>query len=250
MFKKLTYAEIGIDDEHNASILSTSTDAPRASLIANTHRTIIRVAELTKRDMWLREKNKWRLVQENFPLGRQLNETTHIFDGSLFTNNSGKRSFLMAALPLRVSESIFELSLEKWGSIHKIEGLETIEHMLFRHYAKQANSARDDNGKQIKNPKPMWVIFPQGKGFRLLVLDDGLPKSALCISSVPRTRLHELKRYWAGAETNNVTILFRKGEKKKNAWLQAFFKKKSGVEVVSECYSFGDKGLEITPHFV
>lgn len=210
--KKNICAEVTLCDElkpiFTAPVLGK---ASNVMLIANTHRTIIRVAELSKRERWLTPKIKWRLVQENFPLGNLINENTHIFDGSMFANNAGKTCFLMAAFPKAASDAVAEMGVEKWGSIHRLRRLDTMEHMLFRHYARLVNKAKGENGRRTKTPEPLWVIFPQGLGFKILHIEDGLPNSVHYISNQPRLCEIELSRVWEEVMPSRVIKLLRGG---------------------------------------
>jgi len=180
----------------------------RVTLVANTHRAVIRVAELPTRGGGLSNAAQWRLVEENFPLGPLLNADTHIFDGSIFENDAGRRCFMMAALPKAIAEPIGELAVTKWGSVHKLARLDTVEHMLFRHFAFDCES----KGKRLRkaeNPVPQWVVFPQSKGFRILYINNGLPQGAHYISNHPELRDAELERVWETAAPGQVVIVTR-----------------------------------------
>ena len=213
-------------------------------LIANTHKTIIRIAKLTKHDRFLNPKSKWRFVQENFPLGMLLNETTHIFDGTIFANKEGKRCFLMAAFPKALSDAVAEKGIKNWGSIHKIQRLDTIEHMMFRHYSRIVSITRDANGRLIKSPLPQWVIFPQDEGYRVLALDEGLPQSTYRISNHPNLREAELQRAFdANAPAIIVILTFNNDDKADglkpgiSSWIEVFARSRGNIEVKYEPFT-------------
>jgi len=227
---KTIYAEVTVCDGLTPTITTHDTSkAFRVALIANTSTAIVRLAELKRGDRRLNPKTKWRLVQENFPLGNLLNENTHIFDGCLFKNNMGKRCFLMAALPKAVSETIAEAGIEKWGSAYKIQRLDTIEHLLFRHYAKLANKTKDENGKRIKTPRPQWVIFPQGMGFKILFINEGLPNSVHYISNHTQFREGELGRVLDVAAPESGLLLTCGDDD--SLWIDGFLRDKCGFDV-------------------
>ena len=224
------YAEVTVCDGLTPTITTHDTGkAFKVALITNTNKAIVRIAGLG--DRRLNPKTKWRLVQDNFPLGNLLNENTHIFDGCLFKNNVGKRCFLMAALPKAVSEAIAEAGIAKWGRVNKLQRLDTLENLLFRHYTKLANKAKDENGKRIKTPKPQWVIFPQGMGFKILFINEGLPHSVHYISNHPQFREWELGRVWDAAAPESGVILSREEGSSDCFWIEAFIKDKGGFDV-------------------
>lgn len=223
MFGKMIYAEVTTHDDFMPAITTTGSDSRKGSccclelpatlpantkvtLIANTHRAIIRVAEMPARSKRLSTADKWRMVEENFPLGPTLNADTHIFDGSIFENNAGKRCFMMVAIPKAIAEPIGEMAVEKWGSEHKLARLDTIEHMLFRHVGREAINMRS---KTKETPAPVWVVFPQGIGFRILHIIDGLPKGAYYISDHPDLRGAELERAWESATPSHAVFISR-----------------------------------------
>jgi len=241
MGKKI-YAIVTIDKDLKPSF-ALPNPAPqiksisKVALIANTHRTIIRTAELAKNDRWLTPKVKWRLVQENFPFGIMLNENTHIFDGSLFANKTGKCCFLMTAFPKSISEAAADMGVDKWCSIHKLQRLDTIENLLFKHYARLADKARDEKGKAIE-PLSQWIVIPQDEGFRVLFLDEGLPNSAFRISNHPELREGELNRVWDLAAPNSVIIFTCNptGDTDNStnndiSWIEAFVRVRSDANV-------------------
>jgi len=212
MLGKIIYAEVTVDDDLMPVIAGTWAKgsgycpgfAPRGKgshvvLVANSNKVVIRVTELSKRDRRLSPAVKWRLVQENFPIGTLLNADTHIFDGSVFKNSAGQVCFMMAALPKAIAEPIGEMA-EKWIKPHKLMRLDTIEHMMFRQFAHKAALSREPTG-------PQWLIFRQSQGFRILQLSNGLPQGAYYISDNPEFRAAELERVWKVAAPENGVIL-------------------------------------------
>ena len=213
MRRKKIYAEVTVCEDFVPAIPHVSPGkGSRVVLVANTHRAVVRIADLSRRDRRLTPAIKWRLVQESFPIGPQLNENTHIFDGGVFTNAAKSSCFLMIALPKAIAEPIAEMGVEKWGSVHKLERLDTVEHVLFRYFARIARNAHDKNGAGVlnaENPTSQWVVFPQDLGFRIVILKDGLPLSAHYISNHPELREAELDRVWEAAAPDHAVILTR-----------------------------------------
>jgi len=209
---KRIYAEVSIDEDFKPAFAYISQHkASKVALVTNTHRTVVRVADLTGYDKRLTQVVQWRLVQENFPFGQLLNENTHIFDGGTFANSAGQKRFMMVALPKTIADSIAEMGMEKWGSAHKLERLDTIEHVLFRYYADAANKAygKAHTDTHTENPKAQWIVFRQDMGFRILVLVDCLPHNAHYISNHNELRESELDRVWHESTPSHVLILTR-----------------------------------------
>ncbi|MCL2404116.1 MAG: hypothetical protein FWC92_01085 [Defluviitaleaceae bacterium] len=177
----------------------------RVTLVANTHRAVVRVAELTKHK--LTREAKWQLVKDNFPIGALMNEETHIFDGSIFINKTGRYCFMMVALPKAIAVPISEMAIEKWNNVHRLARLDTTEHMIFRHFAREATLS-----KTTENPTPQWVICPQDLGFRILHINDDLPQGTYYISNESELCLAELERVWEAATPKHVVIMTRTSE--------------------------------------
>ena len=200
---KKTYVIATVDNDAKPSFVDNqdrSTKKP-ITLLTNTHRAIIRIAKLTKQEKRLTSKIKWRLVQENFPLGILLNENTHYFDGCIFTNATGERIFLMVALPKNISQAITDMALEEWGSIHRITHLGTLEDLLFRQYTQL------EKNHEKETPHAQWIVFPQDEGFRILHINNGLPGGAYYISNREGFREAELARVWEIASTQSAVML-------------------------------------------
>jgi len=241
VFKEIIYAEVTVDTGLAPVIENVVADAKprrkppsagsRVVLIANTHKVVIRVAELTGRDRRLSPATKWRLVQDNFPIGAFLNADTHIFDGSVFKNSEGEHRFMMAALSKAIAEPMGEMAAEKW-KVSKLLRLDTIEHMLFRQFANEGHK---------------WVVFPQSEGFRILHINNSLPQGANYISNHPEFRNLELERAWEANMPSSAIILSRTTgvkpdtpdlpEERGDYWIRDFLQGR-GVGVSHEDLSF------------
>lgn len=245
----MIYAEVTVSDDFTPEIISEGWvrgtkqrscinphgklkppgNGTSVTLVANTHRVAVRVAQLTGSDRKLSPVVKWRLVQENFPIGALMNGETHVFDGSVFKDATGRQCFMMVALPKTIAESIGAMAEEKWGSVHRLARLDTMEHMLFRHFAvapvrKRPNVAdlkQNDNSMLSpveETPLSLWVIFPQDTGFRVLCINHGLPQGAYSVSNHPELREAELGRAWEADTPGHVIIHTRKSED--TNWIQ------------------------------
>jgi len=169
-----------------------------AVLVANISRTGARVVNIPIREKpktsreWILDKFKrktpkqWDMVKSVFPIGAKMNEKTHIFDGSMFSNKAGLRRFFIAAMPVDVSDEIAEIGMTLTGNMHRIKRLETAEHLIFRHYAMQFM-------------EPFWVVFPQDEGFRILFLNEGLPCASWHMGNNPEYREEEISRFLQGS---------------------------------------------------
>lgn len=156
-------------------------------LVANTRKTAVRVADITAEGtLTLSQDTQWRFVQKNFPIGDKMNEFTHTFDGSVFTNEAAKRvaqsSFFMVALPIAVSDIITKIGVALTGSIHNVARLDTAEHILFRKYSALHESA--------------FILLPQEGGLRVLRIEENLPVVAHYISNDPEHREGEFMRFF------------------------------------------------------
>ena len=240
---KTTYIEVTVNEDNipqiaAAPIVEKPGKGPKVTLVVNTHRAAIRVAEITKRDKWLTQAAQWRLVEENFPIGPLLNADTHIFDGSLF-ENADKQCFMMAALPKTIADPIAELGMKEWGSAHNLARLDVIEHVIFRYYVKSTGDVLNEEDEPVKKTMPLWVVFAQDTGYRLLLLDDGLPVSATYLSMHTDTKEMELDMAWGITAPNRViyaTIVFDESEPSCtpcDAWLCEYISNKE-IEIESE----------------
>ena len=244
MRKKMIYAEVTVNEDFEPLIINISQNkGSRVALIANTHRVVVRVADLSGHSKRLTPRIQWQLVQESFPMGPAMNENTHIFDGGVFTNSDNRRCFMMVALPKAIAEPIVELGIEKWGSVHKLERLDTVEHVLFRYYTNAAKKPAGKSSTEIdtdnETPMSQWVVLPQDMGHKVLYMEDGLPHSAHYISSHPELREAELDRVWHAAVPSHVTILARTSDDEAtdsdSSWLREFVKGR-GVGISNEMF--------------
>jgi len=195
-----------------ASLPVTGGSALSASavLLANMPQVAIRVADIpahdkltlgpnvTLKEIWKYNKAKfakamkrasdqWDMVTAVYPIGTKFNENTHVFDGTMFTNSDGVSRFCMAALSFDIADEIANTGIAMFGKAFRLKRVDTVEHLIFRHFA-----GHDSNA--------MWVVFPQGDGFRILLLTDGLPKAAWHVSNEPRFREEEILRCLHGSK--------------------------------------------------
>ncbi|MCL2362203.1 MAG: hypothetical protein FWC73_10375 [Defluviitaleaceae bacterium] len=218
------YAIVSVDNDFKVSFAEDSLPkkVSGVTLVADTHRAIVRVVKLTKADKKLTPKIKWRLVQENFPLGILLSEETHYFDGRVFTNGEGEHCFLMVALPKNISQAIADIAVEKFESIHKISRLDTIEHLMFAYYA-----------RKTEKPHAQWIIYPQDEGFRILHMEAGMPCGAYYMSNRVDMREAELGRVWEVAVPDNVVIL-RRESFADGLWIEEFVQSRGDAIITCE----------------
>lgn len=169
-------------------------------LLANTSKATIRVVDMPKSEkikptssikniikQITNTPDRWELVKSAFPIGEKMNENTHIFDGTMVTNENGDLRFYMTALPVNITEEISQVGIEMFGKLHKLISLDTVEHILFRYFSSVGNDA-------------LWVIFPQEDGFRILYLTDGMPRAAWHVNNAVEFREGEILRYLQGSK--------------------------------------------------
>ena len=164
-------------------------------LVANTRSTVIRVArldEFSQKPKKLTMGDKWQLVLDNFPISSKMNENTHVFDGSIFTNKNGQTCFFMAALPINVGEELVKIGVGIFGSVHSISRIDTAEHLLFQKYLASGAEGNIDGA--------LLVFLPQDEGLRVLHIENGLPIGAGYIGNNPMYREDELRRFIVGAK--------------------------------------------------
>ena len=204
-------------------------------LLANTRHAAIRIVDIPARrllDRLIKPADRWEYVRQGYPIGDKMNETTHIFDGKVFTNAEDVQRFFMVALPYGIAEEMGENCATLFGSASNLECLDTIEHYMFRHFAKQGADS-------------FWVVFPQGDGLRILHLAEGLPKAAWCISNDADFRLDEVSRVFnsLNAEQDIEKTTLKKAVVLNTNldldWLCGFFEE-HGVEVEKGCFHFTD----------
>ena len=150
-------------------------------LAANCKKTLIRVADANefghKRGFFkkkIADGVAWEVIKSVFPFGPSINEDTHLFDISVYSD----KKFVCFGLPVDICEKLAEIGKELTGSLHKVSRLETIENLMF------ANHCGEDK----------IIIFPQDDGFRLLAIKDSLPENAFYISNHADRREAELER--------------------------------------------------------
>lgn len=147
---------------------------------ANFERTSIRIAGFTKKGfLWrsLPKKDAWELIQAVFPFGAGINGDSHVFDVSMF---GGK--YFCCGLPAFLCEFLTALGTELTGSVHRLAGIETLEHLVYRHELEIK-----------KSPRNKLIVFPQESGYRLLFARDGLPEEVFFVTNHHERRLDELK---------------------------------------------------------
>ncbi|MCL2364023.1 MAG: hypothetical protein FWC71_05105 [Defluviitaleaceae bacterium] len=181
---------IEIDEQGNHGVLPLT--PPRkvslrpVILVANSARTIIRTATLPD-GYKLNAKTKWAQVLAAFPLGRALNEKTHLFDGSVYRNAEGRVIFCMVALPLEVSEAITEQATALpdfgGGNLKKIAAMETMETVLFRHFC----TAQDTQNMPATQAAlaTRWVIYPCADGIKILIIRHNTPEAVRFLPLAP-----------------------------------------------------------------
>jgi len=255
--KKAIYSQVTINEAFVPTFSPILTDkksgkGSKVTLVANTRRAAIRVSEILGRGRRLSQAMQWRLIEENFPIGSLMNSDTHIFDGSLFENHEENCCFMMVALPKTVVEPIAELGLKRHKTANRLTRLDVLEHLLFRHYTKILNTATskssklaDDSSKLVNMSSPLWVIFSQDAGHRLLLLDNGLPISTHYLSEYHDTQMMEAELVWGKEAPRRVVFVtpdfgeavFESGKKtapEPPMWLCDFIRDKGEVEIESE----------------
>ena len=170
------YIEINAQGNHSA----LSITPPRklflrpVILIANSALAVIRTVPLP--DGYKHNaKTQWEQVLAAFPIGRALNEKTHLFDGSVYRNAEGCVVFCMIALPLDIADAITEHAAELQGGLRKVAALETMETVLFRHYCTNMADA----------PSVRWVIYPCEDGIKVLIIRHNAPEAVRFLPLAP-----------------------------------------------------------------
>lgn len=163
IFRQPIYAEIN----ENSIITNHQKISKRTPvvLVANTQKAAFRITTGP-----IKKLSKWELIESNFPIGLKMNESTHIFDGTIY-NSPSSSCFLMVALPIQVANNLSNIATSQF-SIHSIKRLDTIENIIFNHFAPLAK-------------EPLWLFFPQEDGMRILHMANFLPLNAHTISNNP-----------------------------------------------------------------
>jgi hypothetical protein len=191
-------------------------------LVANHPHTIIRTEKLSDPKVKLSPGDKWELVKKAFPLGRSLNEETHIFDGCVYPGEGGDAVFLMAALPVKASDEITRLGLEAVRR-KSVSRLDTIENLLFRRFCGEGSYTG-----------VRWVMFPQGEGYRVLTMTRGLPSAAFYLPVIPEIREGALLRLWGTDAPDEAILLTRRDwagfwEAHYHEWMEGLFSERGTV---------------------
>ena len=203
-------------------------------LITNSLKTAVRTsaASVSKKQ----QKPDWNVVKSVFPIGDKMNEHTHIFDGKLFVNQNETpmACFFMAAIPVYVADSITNTAVSLFGNIHKIERIDTIEHLLFQYYVSQGKTPSE----------PFAVVFLQGDGLRILHVANNLPQSAKIISNHAEFRVSEFLRVWNSFKEDAETmpqrvVVLKMHDGNELDWLHDFFDENK-IAVEEEIFDFAN----------
>jgi hypothetical protein len=162
-------------------------------LVANTRKTAVRIADIPPGVAAFSKEEQWKTVQEHFPIGEKMNESTHVFDGSVFTNSNGQSRLFMAALPVNICEKFAKTGEEITGSVYKIKRMDTAEHILFRKYT---NAAKPDDS--------VFIFLPQENALRILHIAENLPNATFLISNNPTYREDEFFLFYNSIEEKPV----------------------------------------------
>ncbi|MCL2498730.1 MAG: hypothetical protein FWE90_00160 [Defluviitaleaceae bacterium] len=220
MSKKVIYIEFNADGEFTRTEnggIGFSFFPPSFVLVANTPRTVIRTGILTAGKKRLSPEAKWDLVKNAFPLGRTLNEDSHIFDGCIYPSTEGEAVFLMTALPLETADKITRIGAKRLGE-KRISRLDTIENIIFRRFCAEGTEPRNTR----------WVLFPQGVGYRALVIArGGAPSDAHYLPIDSGIKEGALLRVYEADAPDEVILLTRDDWTAfwddNRLWLEGFF---------------------------
>ncbi|MCL1878381.1 MAG: hypothetical protein FWF80_05950 [Defluviitaleaceae bacterium] len=163
------------------------------TLVANTRKTAVRIASVATA-----------VFDMHFPFGIRMNKDTHVFDASFFENERGEKRCFMAALPIETAEEIAAEGVKTAGSIHRIDRIETAEHLAFRKFCSEYETA--------------LIFLPQDDGLRVLHIDDNLPVAAHCISNSPVRRTEEFLLFYNAIENKPKIVLVE--NEKDLAWVR------------------------------
>lgn len=180
----------------------------KITLVANTKKTSVRIAEvfgISPQISRLTKENEKDFFAKNYPLGEKMNESTHVFSSTIFTNKNGQMRLFMAALPVDVCDEIARAGAENHGSIHRIAAIDCVEHTLFREYS------------EIFAPhERAFIFFPQDNGLRVLYIKENLPTGAVFISNHPDYRVAEFMRFYNALEESRESNEREMGEQDTN----------------------------------
>ena len=146
-------------------------------IAANTKKTLIRIKDRDVNHKFRKKisnSDAWDVINAAFPIGPSINADSYLFDISVF----GNKKYACFGLPIEKSEFLAEIGAELTGSLHKVIRIETIENLIFNKFC-------------CENAGSLIVVFPQDAGYRVLVMQDGLPENAFYISDHPIRREDE-----------------------------------------------------------
>ena len=188
---------------------STYKTSKNVVILANVRQLISRVAPMPaasvaekKKSIWQTEisfsnpqkaAEQWELVKAIFPIGREMNENTHVFDSVAFAGLDGEACAFLTAMPIALAEEIAENCAALFGGKHRLKRLDTMQHVLLKQYAPQCSQST-------------WVIFPEGEGYCFLHIDNGLPQAVWHTSNHPEFREEELLRHLKTAPKRAVVL--------------------------------------------
>jgi len=180
-------------------------------LVANTKKTAVRIAESFDVER----------IEEVFPIGEKMNKDTHAFDSVEFVNyDTNTTRYMCAALPVDFTDTIAREAVDTFRGVHTLIRLDTVENILFRHYADFTS-------------EPMWILLPQSDGLRVLHTAWSLPRGAYTISSHPDLRREELERAWMDSQKEGFApervVLLDTEDGVGYGWTLRFFAKKNAV---------------------
>ena len=212
--RKPTYAEVSGTSIDDTTLITPAKPKYKTSsvvLIANMRQIIIRIAELPSPN----PTEKWDLVKSAFPIGRRMNETTHIFDGEIFKskNSATPGRFFMIAIPREMSETITSNAATLFRTPMALDRLDTVENIIFRHYI------------SLSLTENTLILLPQGGGLRLLLITDSLPNTTTYVSNHPDTRQTEILRWLTSTQDHPIkkAVLLTRGNADEWNWLHLFF---------------------------
>jgi len=169
--------------------------------VVNKSNTIIRTAAISKPKVSTKIKKE--LINNNFPICEQLNENTHVFDGKVFVNEKKEMQFLMAAIPLNVSDVLTKIGEFITGEVKNILSIDVIENILAEEY---------------RNNKDLMLMLPQDNNLRLILIKNNLPVSVSTISNNLAYRKDELMRFISENNTKCEAVFTNSNEEENKNW--------------------------------
>ena len=216
MFKTVQYIEVSgnADSSFSHAFKSKRRFWSSVVLVANTHHVSVRIAEVQKEN--LTNDEQWALVKSNFPYGASMNADTHLFDGCIFVNEKLQIKYFMVALSKKIADSITNIGIDLAGNLHRINRIDTIEHLLCRNY----------NSYEM-------IIFPQELGLRIIYFANNLPERVRDINNHPSQRDDEFRRFFAGFEQKPANALILQRGTMNIGWLKSALEG-HGVDVMQQ----------------